>query len=361
MKVNTNLGLKQFRDEGCISYCLYDRKTRQAALIDPKFGLMEEYRNFLIDNGLKPVWVLDTHIHADHFSATHLFRQEYGAEIGMAESTKSERPTRRLKSGEKIQVGGIEIKVLATPGHTPDSVSYYVDGLVFTGDTLFIGGSGRTDFPGSDPAQQWESLHNVLGGLPGETLVFPGHDYNDLLFSTISVERTKNRHLILDTKEKFVAMKQSEFMPNPTDEIRKRIEANLQAAPVLAAGSEEGCATACGAPAAPKEAIASINVEKYSHKLQERSAGTTFVDVREPEEFSEGHMPGATNIPLSEVGLHLNELQGAKRVYISCLSGRRSMFATQTLAYLGFPDVVNVTGGFKAWQASGLPVEKGSK
>src|SRR6185437_871010 len=125
----------------------------------------------------------------------------------------------------------------------------------------------------------------------------------------------------------------------------------------------DSSATQCGAPQgsviAGSQAVGSINVQKYEQKLREHGAGSLFVDVRERDEFVEGHMPGAQNIPLSEVSLALESLSKAKRVYLSCLSGRRSSFAAETLAYLGFSDVVNVTGGFKAWLQAGLPVEKG--
>jgi rhodanese-related sulfurtransferase len=103
--------------------------------------------------------------------------------------------------------------------------------------------------------------------------------------------------------------------------------------------------------------VATINVEKYALKMKERAPGVHFLDVREPDEFRAGHMPGAVNYPLSELALHLEELARYKRIYVSCQAGRRSGPAARTLDYLGFPDVVNVSGGFKAWENAGLPVE----
>src|SRR5207244_2762197 len=134
---------------------------------DPQLPLMADYREFIAAHGLKILYALDTHIHADHLSATHLFRSEFGSKIGMSAATRSERPDLKLEHGTRLKIGALELEMLATPGHTPDSASYVIrsaglPAAVFTGDTLFIGGSGRTDFPGADPIAQFKSIHEVL-------------------------------------------------------------------------------------------------------------------------------------------------------------------------------------------------------
>jgi glyoxylase-like metal-dependent hydrolase (beta-lactamase superfamily II)/rhodanese-related sulfurtransferase len=360
-------GLKQFRNEGCLSYVLWDPASRDAAVIDPVVDLMEDYRELVAARGLKIRYALDTHTHADHYSATHLFRAEYGAEIAMGASTQSARATVRLKDGDTLRIGSFSIQAMDAPGHTPDTLCYRADGSVFTGDTLFIGSSGRTDFPGADPGQLFDSLHARLGALPDATLVFPGHDYNDLLFSTIGTEKKHNPHLRMESRDEFSSMKKAEQLGSGAGneaEIRKRIEFNLSASPGAAPACGPGQVTRCGAPtddSSQDNRASSIGVEKYWNKLQEHTEGTAFLDVREPEEFAEGHMPRVTNIPLSELGYHLAELSSRKRVYASCLSGRRSGMAAKTLAYLGLPDVVNVNGGFKAWSQAGLPVTREDK
>jgi glyoxylase-like metal-dependent hydrolase (beta-lactamase superfamily II)/rhodanese-related sulfurtransferase len=350
------LGLKHFRQDGCLSYLIFDPETREAALIDPNAELMADYREAIAEARLKVLFALDTHTHADHFSGSHLFRDEYGAGIAMSTHSRSARVTLRLANGDLLKVGKVEVSALETPGHTLDSMCFLVRSgelsMVFTGDTLFIGSSGRTDFPGADPAQQWETFHRVLEALPASTLVYPGHDYSDLLFSTLGTERRKNPHWNM-ARDEFIAFKRSEQIPNPDSEIQKRIAYNFEAHPTLQPVRGAGAATACGKASSEPDRAASIGVDKYKHKLEEKSDGTRFVDVREAYEFREGHMPGAENIPLSELGLRLPELSRAQRIYVSCLSGRRSSMAARTLAYLELPDVVNVTGGFKAWIKAG--------
>jgi len=353
-----SIGIKQFRHEGCLSYVVFDRPSGAAVVIDPLAEAIEDYREYLAEHKLKPLIALDTHTHADHFSGSHFFAREYGVPIGMSEKTRSERVTRKLRHGEWIEIGSIRLQALATPGHTPDSMSFYMLGLVFTGDTLFIGSSGRTDFPGADPAEQWKSLHEVLGALPDDTVMMPGHDYNDLLFSTMGVEKKKNPHWLVPSCEQFAAMKKAETIVTVTDEVRKRIEFNSKKSPQESPQTNVGAATACGVAMQGAIRVVSISVDKYATKLKENSEKTAFIDVREEDEFVDGHMPGVQNIPLSELALHMSELTQAKRVYLSCLSGRRSGLATQTLNYLGLTDVVNVTGGFRAWQSSGFEVTR---
>ena len=205
---------------------------------------MEDYRAYIAENGLKPVIAVDTHIHADHFSATHLFRTKYSVEVGMSALTASARATRKFNHGDRFEVGSLVFEVLETPGHTVDSVSYFGEGMVFTGDTLFISSSGRTDFPGADPALQWKSIHEVLGKLPGETLVFPAHDYNDMIFSTIQTEKRKNPHWLIPSLEEFVAMKRAEQIPSPSAEIMKRLTFNRDAHPSIDVSQNAGGVTA---------------------------------------------------------------------------------------------------------------------
>jgi glyoxylase-like metal-dependent hydrolase (beta-lactamase superfamily II)/rhodanese-related sulfurtransferase len=355
-------GLRQFRNEGCQSYIVYDLDSRACAVIDPQLSLMSDFRDFIASAKQKPLYALDTHIHADHLSATHLFRSEYGAKVAMAAGTKSARPDLKLEHGQKIPLGALEIQMLATPGHTPDSCSYVVSRkgsplAVFTGDTLFIGGSGRTDFPGADPLAQYRSIHDVLGKLPEATLVYPGHDYGDMLFSTVGVESRKNPHWAIRTPAAFAELKGNERIVNPEGAVKKTVEFNLERDP---AGGDSGAGpcTACGTPSDDGDRVATISVDKLEAKIARPEAGSAFIDVREPDEFAEGHLPGARNIPLSELGLHLDELSKLHRCYLNCERGYRSIMATKTLSYLGVPGAVNVTGGFLAWQNAGHKVAK---
>ncbi|MCM2324303.1 MAG: MBL fold metallo-hydrolase [Oligoflexia bacterium] len=364
-------GLQQFRRDSCYSYVLFDRASRQAAVIDPRVDLMQDYRAFLAENGLKPVYALDTQLHCDHFSASHLFRTEFGSEIGMAALTPSARPTLRLRAGERLPLGALSLEVLETPGHTEDSICLVVQApaplAVFTGDTLWIGLSGRVEMGEAGIPKLWQSLTGPLLGLPEEVLLFPAHCGGDLLFSTIGTEKKRNPHLRAGTLDEFSELKKKEPVPVPDLEMRRRMEFNSSEAPTLSTGECQD-----GGPFGPRvlatnsvaeeSPVSTINVQKFAQKLQSRGKGSSgpqlFVDVREPGEFQAGHFPGMVNLPLSELGFHLSRLLGSGRVYFACLSGRRGLSASRTLSYVGHPDVVNVTGGFKAWQNAGFPVEK---
>lgn len=360
----SRFGIKQFRSEGCLSYLVWERASRMAAAIDPAMDLLEDYQEFLAGNRLNLVYAFDTHTHADHFSATHELKKRFAAQIGMSHQTRSQRPTLRLVAGRKLALGDLQIEVLETPGHTPDSMCLKIENAVFTGDTLLIGSTGRTDFPGSDPKEQWHSLHKVLGVLPDDTAVFPGHDYSQMIFSTIETEKKRNPHLAIDSVEEFEAMKRQELLMTAQADIQAQLEFNQAEDPPYRPGMTDhgpgARGTACGAALEQEDRYAVINVDKYRAKLdahKKSGDSTGFVDVREPEEFQDGHIPGTINIPLSEVGVHVAELKKAGRLYLSCFSGRRSGMVARNLVYLGLEDVVNVAGGFQAWSHAGFSVE----
>ena len=354
----TSYGIKQFRAEGCLSYLVWDSTTSATLLIDPSLPLMDEYREFIADHRLKVTATLDTHVHADHFSATHLVAQEWQVPVLMGAETRSKRVTRRLKDGDEVELGRLKGRTILTPGHTPDSLVLHLEGALFTGDTVLIGSTGRTDFPGSDPAQMFRSLQK-LKELPPETLVMPGHDYGDMICSTLGTEARENpQYAMMDVAE-FTRVKNDELLTHPKELIQGRVQYNLDAAPESMDPSLlMEPVTACGMALENRGRAGAINVEKYAAKIQARESGSVFLDVREADEFQSGHMVGTTNIPLSEIGLHLGELRSAKRVYVSCLSGRRSQMAANTLVHVGLSDVVNVSGGYKAWKQAGLPVQE---
>jgi rhodanese-related sulfurtransferase/glyoxylase-like metal-dependent hydrolase (beta-lactamase superfamily II) len=360
--------LKQFRQEGCLSYIFYDAArdraqsgSGEAILIDPRADLLEEYREYLSEHHLKPSLVVDTRVHWHHLSGSHFVSEHYGVPIAMSRHTDSQRATRRLSQGERLRAGRWELEVLETPGVSPDALCLHGHGMLLVGDTMQIGVPARADLPGGDPAALWRSLHEVLGALPDDTVVLPGYDLQSLLFSTLGVERKRNPDWLAGSSEALARAKAEETAPRGDGDLKRRFEYNRSLRPDDNAESHFGNGLpppARGGRDTP--GVASISVEKYAHKLKERPDGVLFVDVREPSEFAEGHMPGAINFPLSELSLHLRELSAAKRVYFSCRIGRRSRLAARTLDYLGFSDVVDVSGGFQAWQNAGLPLSPGS-
>ncbi|MEW6057548.1 MAG: MBL fold metallo-hydrolase [Bdellovibrionota bacterium] len=354
---------RQFRSEGgCNSFIFADAKTRQACIIDPRADEVDSYESFVHSRKLDVRYAIDTHTHADHYSGTHLIADRLGAAIVMSAQTKSARPSLKLKDGQTLELSsGFAIEALYTPGHTPDSVSFLFRGdwgsAVFTGDTLFIGSSGRTDFPEADASEQYESIYNRLGKLEDSTWVLPGHDYSNLLFSTIGCEKKTNPHYLFADKEAFVRMKKTEAL-EVSGVVPHIVEFNLHSKPSNRprSGAHTMCSSGCVAADAT---MARNSVAEFSEALRaEKNRGALFLDVREPEELKMGFIPGTENLPLSELFMHWRELQSASKVYITCQRGNRSQFAAQTLMRLGLRHVVNVDGGFLAWAAAQLPIQR---
>jgi glyoxylase-like metal-dependent hydrolase (beta-lactamase superfamily II)/rhodanese-related sulfurtransferase len=361
----TPVGLKQIRDDGCLTYLLWDRATRDALVVDPSFGALGELREALQENSLKLVAIIETHTHADHPSSSHSLRQETGAKVVMGRGTTSARADWLVSTGDAIAFGTQVLKVLETPGHTPDSICllHFGEGdrtvFAFTGDTVMIGSTGRTDFPSADPAALFRSLRLLEDQLLPQTRIFPAHDYSELIFSLWGVEKSHNPQVAERHESSFVALKREESLAVMTSEVLQLIEFNLSADPgeIPRTGTASGVA-ACGSALPNIERVPAISVQKYAPKLDSRARGELYIDVRESAEFTAGHISGTENIPLSELALHWDRLAGAKKIYLSCQSGRRSQMAARTLDRLGLTGVVNVSGGYQAWSNAGLPVEK---
>ncbi|MEI7866581.1 MAG: MBL fold metallo-hydrolase [Candidatus Methylumidiphilus sp.] len=177
------------------TYLLGCDRSRRAILIDPVASEVDAYFRLLNEAGLKLLYTLETHVHADHITGSGLLREKLGSKSVVHRDAGALCADLLVTDGVTLQVGNLEIEVRATPGHTAGCVSYVVGDRVFTGDSLLIGGCGRTDFQQGDAGLLYDSIHNKLFSLPADTLVFPGHDYNGNTVSTIRQEMAKNLRL----------------------------------------------------------------------------------------------------------------------------------------------------------------------
>lgn len=198
------------------TYLLASRVGGEALLIDPVLDHLDQYLQLLNELGVRLVLAADTHVHADHITALGRLRDHVKCPTLMGEFTKANCVSLRLKDGEKISVDGIELRGIHTPGHTDDSFSFVMDDRVFTGDTLLIRGTGRTDFQNGDPNAAFDSLFNKLLKLPDDTLVFPAHDYKGWTCSTISEERRFNPRLQVSSAAQYAQIMNNLHLPDPT-------------------------------------------------------------------------------------------------------------------------------------------------
>ena len=197
------------------TYIISSGKGREALIIDPVIEHTDEYIEVLKNLDLKLVKVIDTHIHADHVTGLNELNQRTNCVRIMGENSKSEVIDVKLKDEENVNIENIELKAIYTPGHTDCSYSYVMNDRVFTGDTLLINGTGRTDFQNGSAYDAYESLFGKLLKLPDETLVYPAHDYNGKKNSTIGDEKINNPRLQVSSKEEYAEIMDNLNLANP--------------------------------------------------------------------------------------------------------------------------------------------------
>jgi sulfur dioxygenase len=197
------------------TYLLGCERTRRAVLIDPVVTEVDLYLGLLGERDLKLLYTLETHVHADHITGSGLLREKLGSKSVVHRDAGAMCADLLVTDGVLLQVGDIEIEVRHTPGHTNGCLSFVAGDRVFTGDALFIGGCGRTDFQQGDAGRLYDSITQKLFTLPPDTLVYPGHDYNGNTVSTIKQEMAKNPRLGGKSREEFVGIMGSLNLPYP--------------------------------------------------------------------------------------------------------------------------------------------------
>src|SRR5262245_15378384 len=323
---------KQLLNErcGCASYVVASRQTHEAAIIDPAIET-EQYDALLRERGFRLLFVIDTHIHADHVSGARRLAAQYGAQLCLHESAQVAYPFRPVRDHEELVLGQLRLRVLHSPGHRPELISILIvnpprspePSMVLTGDSLLVGDVGRPDFGGGDAAIQYASVTNLLR-LPDWVAVFPGHFEGPCgkgmcgrPSTTIGFERLYNPLLQLDRGE-FIARIGKGVPPRPLN--MTAIEA-----------TNRGRADLAWAMLTTSPEVREVNLDE----LRARPSVAVVVDVREPEEFANGHVPGAVNLPQADLATRLNEVPRDRPVFVICQSGFRSLRAAQFLSQRG--------------------------
>jgi glyoxylase-like metal-dependent hydrolase (beta-lactamase superfamily II)/rhodanese-related sulfurtransferase len=335
----------------CKTYLVACERTRRAALIDPVRAYIERYLAVLAYERLTLDALIDTHTHADHPTGSFLLKDLTDARLIMHRRAPVPAANEHVEDGDTIEVGDVKLKVLYTPGHTPDSISLYTGESVFTGDVLLIGGTGRADFAGGDAAKQYDAITEKLFALPDETVVFPAHDYRGNTSSTIGREKRQNPRIAGRSRDEYVELMASISFPLP-EKIQEVLQPNQTAIdddktkfPDLTQLNQ----------------VRQLSAEEVSARLADAKAPFV-LDVREPQEYGGelGHIAGSTLIPLRELADRAGELQDWRSgpTVVVCRSGVRSTTAAAILSGLGFEDVYNLQGGMVDWNDRRLPVER---
>ena len=337
----------------CKTYLAISEATRKAAVIDPLRDKIERYLAVLAYYGWRLDLIIDTHTHADHRSGAMELGELAGAPVAMHRLAPAPHVRIHVEDGQVLKVGDEELRVLDTPGHTPDSISLLAKDRVFTGDVLFIHGTGRSDFAGGDAGIQYDSITRKLFTLPDEVLVFPGHDYRGHTQSTIGEEKRSNPRLAGKSRDDYIKLMNNLGLPLP-DGIQESLQPNqsdLDAGALKFPTLSQLNAVRQLSAAELRDWIASSNPPMV-------------IDVREEDEYrgALGHIAGAHLIPLKELPERSGELAEAKGrdIVAICRVGVRSATAAAILTGLGFEHVWNLKGGMIEWRDAQLPVERGS-
>lgn len=351
--VNNNIIFHQLfePESSTYTYLIADKKTKEAAIIDPVLETVDRDLKLIDELGLKLIYALDTHIHADHITGAGELRKRLGIKTAVSLDAEVACVDIPLEDGQELLLGDKTIKVIATPGHTNTCLTYAFEGLIFTGDALLIRSCGRTDFQQGDSAKLYHSVREKLFKLPDDTKIYPGHDYRGHTSSTVGVEKKHNARLneriSLDDFKKIM----SELKLANPKKIHEAVPANL----------------ACGKPKDARtlhpqvvDGTPEITVEDlFSHLIDVKNKKIRLIDVRRPDEYNNelGHIEGTELITLgADLTAFLEKGDRSEEIVFVCRSGGRSGTATAESIKMGYKFTINMAGGMIRWNEKKQPV-----
>jgi sulfur dioxygenase len=329
------------------TYLIASRSGGEALIIDPVLEKVDRYLQLVRELDLKLVKAVDTHLHADHITGLGALRDRTRCITVMGEQSHADVVSMRVSEGDRVQIEGVSLQALYTPGHTDDSYSFLMGDRVFTGDTLLIRGTGRTDFQNGNPRAQYDSIFNKLLKLPDDTLIYPAHDYKGDTVSTIGEEKRFNPRLNVKSVDEYVDLMNNLKLPNPKM-MDIAVPANMQVGLHQEEIARKGWAV------------------KAAEALTLRSRpDVALIDLREKSEREKhGSIPGALHAPYPDLrenigpGGMLHELAATtgKRVLFYCAFGERSAMAVQAAQDAGIKTACHIEGGIDAWKKVGGPL-----
>lgn len=342
---------EQIASGGCQSYLVGCDATCAAALIDPEISQVDRYLALAAKHGMRIRFLVDTHTHADHFSATQELARRLEVPVIMHRQSPAPFIDMRVDDGEMILVGDLRLRVLHTPGHTRDSMCLVLPDRVLTGDTLLIGGTGRTDLPTGDAAALHDSLFNRVLKLDPKLLVYPAHDYKKQGHSTLERELAGNPRLQKRERAAFVEMMGSLNLSMPTH-LTEALRTNMSGGKTIAQLLSEAAAK-----------VSFMSMEELKDRIEADESGLLVLDVRERDAYAEAHIPGAKLLPRGQLELRVNQElpDPTRRVLVYCDFGKVSTLAAATLREMGYTRAVALDGGMVAWSEAGYPMKEGTE
>jgi len=334
---------RQFFDitSSTYTYLIANKKGAEACIIDPVLENVPNYLKTIQDLDLKLVKVIDTHVHADHVSGISKLRDKTQCITCMGKSQNaSEIVSMEVNDNEKFKVGDLELRALFTPGHTDDSYCFLLDDKIFTGDTLLIGGTGRTDFQNGNAEDQYNSLFNVILKFDDRILVYPAHDYKGETVSTIGFERKTNPRLQVKSKQEYVDLMNSLNLPNP-----KLMDI------VVPKNKKHGV------PLENQMRSNGINVQQLKTMMNQKKV--KLIDVREDFEIQrDGLIEKSIQVPYTQIENFFQNIelsQSTDQFVLYCHSGQRTYLALQKLKN---SNIYHLAGGILNWLEAGESVRR---
>ena len=334
---------RQFFDttSSTYTYLIANKKGAEACIIDPVLEHIENYLKAIKDLDLKLVKVIDTHVHADHVSGISKLRDKTQCIACMGKSQNaSEIVSMEVSDNEKFKVGDLELRALFTPGHTDDSYCFILNDKIFTGDTLLIGGTGRTDFQNGNAEDQYNSLFNVVLKLDDSVLVYPAHDYKGETVTTIGFERKTNPRLQVKSKQEYVDLMSSLNLPNP-----KLMDI------VVPKNRKHGV------PLEIQMQFNGINVQQLKTMMNQKKV--KLIDVREDFEIQrDGLIEKSIQVPYTQIENFFQNIelsQSTDQFVLYCHSGQRTYLALQKLKN---SNIYHLAGGILNWLEAGESVQR---
>jgi glyoxylase-like metal-dependent hydrolase (beta-lactamase superfamily II)/rhodanese-related sulfurtransferase len=338
---------EQVANGGCQSYLVGCSDSCVAALIDPEVRKIDRYRALATQHAVRIQYIIDTHTHADHFSASKQMSETLDVPVIAHRLSPAPYVDLRVDEGDVIKIGNLRLTVLHTPGHTRDSMSLVASDRVFTGDALLIGATGRTDLPSGDPDELYDSLFSKILKLDPNMRIYPAHVYKGAACSTIEEETRSNPRLQKRERAEFVEMMRTLSLSMPehlTEALRVNMSGGVSVAQLLSEAAAE---------------VPFMSMDEVKSRVAAGANDFIVLDVRERDSFDAGHIPTARHLPRGLLELKVNEAlpDPTVRIVTYCDYGKISTLAAATLRRMGFTRAVALDGGMKAWREKNFPIE----